>query len=72
MPETTRRLDCSLLKAWVIAGIPWEVIDNPFIRNFLKDLNPGYVSPFRTTLSERLLDQEIARINRCINQEQSE
>ena len=68
-PETTRRLDRSLLKAWVIAGIPWVVIDNPFIKNLFKDLNPGYVPPSRTTLSGRLLDQEIARINQRVDQE---
>jgi len=68
-PETTRRLDRSLLKAWVIAGIPWGVIDNPFIKNLFKDLNPGYVPPSRTTLSGRLLDQEIARINQRVDQE---
>jgi hypothetical protein len=67
--QTTQRLDCSLLKAWVIAGIPWEIIDNPFIRDLFKDLNPGYIPPSRTTLSGRLLDEEVARVNQHIDQE---
>ena len=44
-PETIRHLDHSLLKAWVITRIPWRVIDNLFIRDFFKNLNPGYISP---------------------------
>jgi len=43
--QANDRIDQSLLKAWVMAGIPFEVIENPFILDLLKDLNPGYVLP---------------------------
>ena len=52
-----------------MAGIPFEVIENPFILDLLKDLNPGYVPPSRSTLSGRLLDNEVARINNKIREE---
>jgi len=67
--QVNSRIDRSLLKAWVIAGIPFEVIENPFIVDLIKDLNPGYIPPSRSTLSGRLLDEEVARINKNINSE---
>lgn len=62
--QTNSRIDRSLLKAWVMAGIPFEVIENPFILDLFKDLNPGYIPPSRTTLSGRCLDEEVARVNK--------
>ncbi|CAG8501285.1 3240_t:CDS:2 [Diversispora eburnea] len=32
-------------------------------------LNPGYAPPSRKTASERFLDEEVARINKCIDQD---
>jgi hypothetical protein len=43
-----------------MCGIPFEIINNPFMRDLFKNLNPGYSPPSRTTLSGRLLDQEVA------------
>ena len=37
--------------------------------DFLKELNLGYAPPSRTTLSERFLDEEVARVNKYIDQE---
>jgi hypothetical protein len=68
-PVLSEQIDHSLLKAWVMAGIPFEVIENPFIVDFIHDLNPGYVPPSRITLSNRLLDQEISRVNLKIEKE---
>lgn len=42
-PEISSHIDHSLLKAWVMAGIPFEVIENPFILDLFKNLNPAYV-----------------------------
>ncbi|RHZ76949.1 hypothetical protein Glove_187g154 [Diversispora epigaea] len=36
---------------------------------FLKELNPGYAPPSRTTLSGRFLDEEVAQVNKYIDQE---
>jgi hypothetical protein len=68
-PQVNDRIDQSLLKAWVIAGIPFEVIENPFIMDLFKDLNPGYIPPSRFTLSGQLLNKEVARVNNKINDE---
>ncbi|RHZ83610.1 hypothetical protein Glove_89g38 [Diversispora epigaea] len=35
-------LDKSLIKMWIITGVPFEIIENPFTIDFLKELNPGY------------------------------
>jgi hypothetical protein len=60
------KLDQKILKAWVIAGIPFNVIENPFVLDLLKDLRPGYSPPSRTTLSNRLVDEEYSRVNLAI------
>lgn len=70
--QASNRIDQSLLKAWVMAGIPFEVIENPFIVDLFKDLNPGYVLPSRFTLSGQLLDKEVARVNNKIDDELKE
>ena len=49
-----------------MAGISFEVIENPFVVDLIKELNSGYIPLSRMTLSERLLDQEVARINKNI------
>ena len=67
--QTSDRIDQSLTKAWIMAGIPFEVIENPFILDLFKDLNPGYTPPSRFTLSGRLLDKKVARINNKIKDE---
>jgi hypothetical protein len=67
--QINSRIDKSLTKAWIMTGIPFQVIENPFMVDFLKDLNSRYVPPSRTTLSGHLLDEEIARIDRHIDQD---
>ena len=49
--------------------ILFEIIDNLFMYDLFKNLNPGYSPPSRTTLSSRLLDQEVARISQNIEKE---
>jgi hypothetical protein len=61
------RLDKKILKAWVMAGIPFNVIENPFVLDLFKDLRPGYSPPSRTTLSGRFLDEEHSRINLAVH-----
>ncbi|GBB89019.1 hypothetical protein RclHR1_15660001 [Rhizophagus clarus] len=68
------RLDKKVLKAWIMAGIPFNVIENPFVIDLFKDLNPGYSPPSRTTLSDRLVTEEYTRVGLAIDRdlEQSE
>jgi hypothetical protein len=47
-PQINNRIDQSLLKVRVVCGIPFEVIENPFIVDLFRELNPAYVSPLRT------------------------
>ncbi|RIB03883.1 hypothetical protein C2G38_2223847 [Gigaspora rosea] len=54
------QLDQKILKGWIMAGIPFDVIENPFIQDMFKVLQPAYNPPSRSILSDRLLDEELA------------
>ncbi|CAB5209658.1 unnamed protein product [Rhizophagus irregularis] len=54
--------------AFIMCGIPFHVINNPFFINALKILNPNYIAPSRKTLSGRLLDNEVAKVNNKIDE----
>jgi len=62
-PERINEINKACVKAFVICGIPWIVIKNPFFVDFLKTLHPGYTPPSREVLSGCLFSQEIANIN---------
>jgi len=55
-------INSSLLKAFVVCGIPFSVIDNPFFIDFLQNLCPNYKPPSSEILSGRLLDQECSKV----------
>lgn len=55
-------IDRSVLKAFVMCGIPFRVIENPYFVNLLKNLNSNYEIPSRERLSNNLLDEEAIRI----------
>ena len=52
-----------------MAGLPFGIIKNPFVIDLFKELNPSYNLPSRTTLSGRILDEELARVNTAIYQD---
>jgi hypothetical protein len=56
-----------MLKAWVAAGIPFSVIENPFIIDLFMRLNPGYIPSSRATLSGRILQEEALKVKTKIN-----
>jgi len=68
------RLDKKILKAWIMAGIPFNVIENLFVLDLFKDLRSSYSLPSWTTLFNRLIDEEHSRVNLAIyhNLEQSD
>ncbi|CAG8822959.1 35297_t:CDS:2 [Gigaspora margarita] len=66
---TINRLDQKITKAWIMAEIPFDVIENPFIIDMFKEILSAYNPPSRGTLSGRLLDEEVAQINCAINKE---
>lgn len=61
--ERVKEINRALVKAFVICGIPWHTIENPFFIEFLKTLRPAYEPPSRETLSGVLLSQEAAVVN---------
>ncbi|CAG8575229.1 6675_t:CDS:2 [Cetraspora pellucida] len=50
-----------------MAGISFEVIENSFIKDMFKEFLPAYNTSSRTTLSGKLLDEEIACVNNAID-----
>ena len=67
--ERIHEIHRACVKAFVVCGIAWHVIENPFFIEFLKTLRPGYTPPSKEILSGRLLDQETAVINQRIIKE---
>ncbi|CAG8768510.1 20539_t:CDS:2 [Dentiscutata erythropus] len=61
--ERTNEINKACIKAFVICGISWRTINNPFFIDFLKTLRPGYISPSYEVLSGRLFAQEVSAIN---------
>ncbi|CAG8838938.1 39354_t:CDS:2, partial [Gigaspora margarita] len=55
-------IDEAITLAFIMCGIPFRVINNPFFVSALNLLNPGYSVPSREVLSGRLLDTEVAKV----------
>ena len=64
--DRAHEIDRACVKAFVVCGIPWHVIENPFFIELLKTLRPGYTPPSREVLSGKLLSQETAVINQRV------
>ena len=70
LPEgRTLRINRELIKAFVCGEIPFHTIENPFFVDFLNELNPAYKPPTREYLSNRLIEEEVAKINYKIDEE---
>ncbi|PKK56735.1 hypothetical protein RhiirC2_643843, partial [Rhizophagus irregularis] len=52
-------IDKALIKAFVCCGLPWHLIDHPFMIELFKQLRPNYTPPDRKTLTNSLLIEEI-------------
>jgi len=63
------KIDHSLIKAFTYAGISWCIIEHPFFRDLLKELNPAYESPTREHLAGCLLEKEMLIVNNKINRD---
>ncbi|CAJ0842157.1 1148_t:CDS:2 [Entrophospora sp. SA101] len=50
--EQKQKLDQALLRAFVVCGIPWNVVSNPFFMDFMKLAKPGYDPATRKELSD--------------------
>jgi len=63
--EQVAFMDRSMLKAFVMCGIPFRVIENPYFINLFKHLQ--YNLPSRDRLSTNLLSEECVRVEIKIN-----
>ncbi|GES94625.1 ribonuclease H-like domain-containing protein [Rhizophagus clarus] len=61
--DRSHEINRACVKAFVVCGIAWHVIENPFFVEFLKTLCPGYTPPSKDLLSGKLLSQETAVVN---------
>ncbi|GBB86742.1 hypothetical protein RclHR1_13140002 [Rhizophagus clarus] len=52
--ESYHEITRAYVKIFVICGIPWHVIENPFFIELLKILRLGYMPPSKDTLSDEL------------------
>ncbi|CAG8842572.1 19896_t:CDS:1, partial [Gigaspora margarita] len=64
-PKRIKDINRALVKAFVICGIPFHIIENPFFIELLKTLRPGYEPPSKDILSGRYLAQETAFVNQA-------
>ncbi|CAJ0867051.1 2135_t:CDS:2 [Entrophospora sp. SA101] len=55
--EQKQKLDQALLRAFVVCGIPWNVVSNPFFMDFMKLAKPGYDPATRKELSGYAMKQ---------------
>lgn len=62
-------LDRVVTKAFIMANIPFNVIENPWFVNMIRTLQPGYNTPSRQVLGGSLLEAELSRTNIRINNE---
>lgn len=63
------RINRTLIKAFICCGIAFHIIENPFFVDFLNELNPAYKPPTREYLSNRLMEEELAKVNYKVDEE---
>ena len=61
--ERKEDIDTALIKAFVCCGLPWRLVEHPFIIELFKQLRSNYSLPDRKTLADSMLTQEILRVN---------
>ena len=62
-------IDKSITTAFIMANIPFNVIENPWFIDLVKTLEPGYNVPSRQILGGSLLEAELSRVGMRINRE---
>lgn len=66
--ERKESIDKALVKTFVCCGLPWRLIEHPFMIELFKQLRPNYSPPDRRTLTDTLLTEEILRVSvKCYN-----
>ena len=65
--EQAALIDCSVLKAFIICRIPFQVVENSYFINLLKNLWSNYNPPSREHFSTNLLNEESIWVKIKIN-----
>ena len=65
--EQIALMDRSMLKAFVMCGLPFHIIENPYIINLFKKFQLNYKLPSRERLFTNLLSEECVRVKIKIN-----
>ncbi|CAG8816588.1 30679_t:CDS:2 [Gigaspora margarita] len=65
--QKIKRIHLAWTRAFAICGIPWNVIENPFFIEALKETNLSYKPPICKFLAGHLLEQQLALINQKTN-----
>jgi hypothetical protein len=65
--QKIKRIHLAWARAFAICGISWNIIENPFFIEALKETNLSYKPPTRQFLSGQLLEQQLALINQKTN-----
>lgn len=68
-PQRINDINRALVKSFVVCGIPFSIVENPFFVELLKTLRPAYEPPSKDILSGCLLAQETAFVNQAVIKE---
>lgn len=63
------QINRALVKFFVCCGVSFQIVESPFFIELLKMLNPSYKPPSRELLSERLMEEELSKINYKVSEE---
>lgn len=70
LPEARiNRINRALVKFFICCGISFRIVEHPFFIDFLKELNGGYDPPTSEYLSGRLLESELCKVNKNVNED---
>ena len=61
--ERKEDIDIALIKAFVCCGLPWRLVEHPFIIELFKQLRSNYDLLDQKTLAETMLTQEVLRVS---------
>ncbi|CAG8734958.1 427_t:CDS:2, partial [Dentiscutata erythropus] len=65
-PEHIKDINRALVKAFVVCGIPFRIVENLFFIELLKTLRPAYEPSFKDVFSGCYLAQETAFVNQDV------
>lgn len=64
-----KKCHCELISFVITSYSPFSIVENNHFLNFIQLLNPSYIPPSRTTLSERIIPAYAQRAKNLIRKE---